>query len=282
MRAERVTDRVTYHGEGAVWSSAWGGLRFVDMHAGDLMSLAAAGTVTREHLGELAACVRPRVGGGMVAAVKRGFMLEDPDGTRHTLPELWSDTGIRMNEGGCDPAGSFYCGSMSYSLEPGAGSVYRLSPGGKVDVALTGVTIPNGFAFSPDHLTAYHAETTTGEVRAYNWSVEDGLTNGRPFARIPDDAGAPDGLTVDSEGGLWVALWQGGAVWHFDSAGRHDETVEVGASQVTSCALGGDGLDELWITTSWEGMDEDAEPVAGSLFRAQVGVKGLEPLPYAG
>jgi hypothetical protein len=100
MQVQQVTDPVVYHGEGPVWWAGWGGLRFVDMLAGDLMSLAADGSLKRRHVASVAAAVRPRVGGGAVIGVERGFAVEDPDGTVSVLPQLWSDPGIRMNEGG--------------------------------------------------------------------------------------------------------------------------------------------------------------------------------------
>src|SRR3954451_10774262 len=103
VRAERVTDRVTFHGEGPVWSDGWGGLRWVDMLAGDVLSLEDDGTIRRRHVGTVAAALRPRSRGGAVIAVERGFALDDADGSLTPLPPLWSTDAIRMNEGGCDP-----------------------------------------------------------------------------------------------------------------------------------------------------------------------------------
>src|SRR3954463_10640201 len=98
MEAEQITGVVTYHGEGPVWSERWGGLRWVDMLAGDVLSLAADGSIERRHVGRLAAVIRPRRGGGAVIGVERGFALEDPDGTVRHLGEIWSDDTVRMNE----------------------------------------------------------------------------------------------------------------------------------------------------------------------------------------
>ena len=129
MAVEQVTGPVAYHGEGPVWYPGWGGLRFVDMLAGDVLSLGADGRVERRHVGSIAAALRPRRGGGAVIGVARGFALEDPDGTVTALPALWSDAGIRMNEGGCDPDGRFYCGSMAYDQSAGAASAVPARPG---------------------------------------------------------------------------------------------------------------------------------------------------------
>ncbi len=138
MRAEQVTDPVAYHGEGPVWSDRWGGLRFVDMLAGDVLSLRPDGTVERRHVGTVAAALRPRASGGAVLGVERGFALEERDGTLQVHPELWADTGVRMNEGGCDPDGRFYCGSMAYDKTPGAAALYRMDPDGSTRVEPSG------------------------------------------------------------------------------------------------------------------------------------------------
>jgi sugar lactone lactonase YvrE len=114
VRADQVTEVCTGHGEGAVWSDAWGGLRFVDLLAGEVLALAPSGAVTRQAVGRVAACVRPRAVGGMVVAVERGFALYDAGGVRQRDWELWAEPGVRMNEGSCDPDGRFWCGSTAY------------------------------------------------------------------------------------------------------------------------------------------------------------------------
>src|SRR4051794_27727079 len=156
MRAEQVTGPVAYHGEGPVWSERWGGLRWVDMLAGDVLWLPADGEVERKHVGEVAAALRPRTRGGAVIAVERGFVLEDADAQLTVLEELWTEPDRRMNEGGCDPDGRFYCGSMAYDKRPGAAAVFRLDPDGSARVVLDGVTVSNGIDWSPDGSCAYY------------------------------------------------------------------------------------------------------------------------------
>ncbi|RFU36386.1 SMP-30/gluconolactonase/LRE family protein [Actinomadura logoneensis] len=282
MRAEQITDAVAFHGEGPVWSPAWGGLRWVDMLAGDVLSLRADGTIGRRHVDGVAAALRPRRGGGAVIGVERGFVLEDADGTLTRLPELWTDQGIRMNEGACDPDGRFHCGSMAYDKRPGAGALYRLDPDGATAVALSGVTISNGLDWSPDGALAYYSDTATQRIDVFDYEGASGLTGRRAFVSVPAEDGAPDGLTVDAEGGVWVALNQGGEVRRYTPAGVLDEVVEVPVRGVTACALGGPGLDELYITTSREGLAPDEVPAAGSLFRAAVGVRGRPVRGFAG
>lgn len=282
MRAVQVTDAVAYHGEGPVWSARWGGLRWVDMLAGDVLSLGPDGTVERRHVGTVTAALRPRRCGGAVIGIERGFALEEPDGTLTTLAELWTHTRVRMNEGGCDPDGRFYCGSMAYDKALGAGALYRLDPDRSTHVVLEHVTISNGIEWSPDGSRAYYNDTDTSRVDVFDYDPDGGLTNRRPFVHVPREHGRPDGLTVDAEGGVWVALHRGGTVRRYTPDGAPDAVVEVQPRQVTACAFGGDGLDELFITTSRENLAPGEDPQAGSLFRAEVGVRGLPVREFAG
>jgi len=278
VRAEPFTDPLAYHAEGPVWSESWGGLRWVDMLAGDVLSLAADGSVTRRSVGTIAAALRPRAGGGAVIGVERGFVLEAPDGELTGLGELWDDPGVRMNDGGCDPAGRFYCGSMAYDHRPGAGALYRLDPDGTVEVAMRDVTISNGLEWSPDGSRAYYNDTATGEVSA----LDADLTARRTFARIASDDGAPDGLTVDAEGGVWVALYGGSAVHRYTPSGALDAVVELPVTKATACTFGGPDLRTLFITTSREDLPDDEQPEAGSVFACTPGVAGLPARTFAG
>jgi sugar lactone lactonase YvrE len=273
---------VAYHGEGPVWSQSWGGLRWVDMLEGDVLHLADDGAIERRHVGTVAAVVRPRRGGGAVIGVERGFALEDADRTLTHLDEVWSDDSVRMNEGSCDPDGRFYCGSMAYDQRPGAASLYRLDPDLSVRVVLQDVTVSNGLEWSPDGSRAYYNDTATYRTDVFYYDGESGLNGRRPFVDLSAEAKRPDGLTVDEQGGVWVALSNGGAVRRYAPDGALDEVVEVPARKVTACTFGGPDLDQLFITTSREGLDPGDDPLAGSLFRAAVGVSGLPVREFAG
>jgi sugar lactone lactonase YvrE len=277
----QVTDAVAYHAEGPVWSAGWGGLRWVDMLAGDVLSLESDGTVQRSHVGTVAAALRPRRGGGAVIAVERGFALQDADGTRTDLDAVWDDRSIRMNEGGCDPDGRFWCGSVAYDQRAGAAALYRLDADHSVRRVLDGVTISNGLDWSPDGSLAYYDDTATHRIDVFDYDARTGLTGRRPFV-VLTDGDHPDGLTVDAEGGVWVALNGSGVVHRYTPAGVLDEVVELPTAQVTACTFGGPDLDQLFITTSREGMGPDDDPIAGSLFRADVGVPGLPVREFGG
>lgn len=283
VKPEQITGPVAYHGEGPVWSPRWGGLRWVDMLAGDVLSLGPDGTVARRHVGAIAAVLRPRAGGGAVIGVERGFVLEEPDGSLRSLDELWGeDAGLRMNEGGCDPDGRFYCGSMAYDRREGAGSVYRLDPSGHTQLVITDVTISNGLDWNPGGNLAYYADTETSRVDVFDYDRDAGLRNRRPFITVESDEGHPDGLCIDAEGGVWVALNTSGTVRRYHADGTLDAIIEVPPRQVTACTFGGEHLDELYITTSQEDLPPGSDPLAGSLFRVEVGVRGMPAREFAG
>jgi sugar lactone lactonase YvrE len=282
VRAEQATAPAAGHGEGPVWDAGAGVLRWVDMLAGDVLTLEPTGTVTRRHVGDVAAAFRPRTAGGMVVAVERGFVLVDADGEVGPVREAFTDTGVRMNDGGCDPAGRFFCGSMAYDETPGRGALYRFDPDGTVTPVLDGLTISNGIAWTPDGSRCVYVDTGTGRVDAFDYDVTTAtLSDRRPVVEVDPGHGQPDGLALDAEGGIWVALWQGGAVHRYTAEGRLDVVVELPARQVTACAFGGPDRDRLFVTTSRLGL-ADAESSAGAVFVADVGVRGAPVPTFAG
>lgn len=279
--ADQVTEPLGYHSEGAVWYSGWGGLKWVDMLAGDVLSLDSdTGCVSRLNVdSSIAAMVRPRSQGGFVVVTEREFTLWHHDVKEWSTPPLWSDAKRRFNEGGCDPAGGIICGSMSYQHESGAGEVFRMDVKGTTERLFGGVTISNGLGFTSDGMRMYYVDTRTRRIDVFD---VDGPTplNRRPFVSVREGVGNPDGLWVDEDDGVWVALYGGSAVHHYNSAGALEDVIEVPATQVTSCTFGGPNLDMLFITTSRENLGPDDQPNAGAVFCAHVGVRGLPVVTF--
>lgn len=279
-RADQITDVLTYHGEGCGWHDGEQAVKFVDMFAGDVLTLRADARADRAHVGGIAAAWRARVGGGMVVGIERGFALVDAGGAVEWSTQAWTDTSVRMNEGACDPLGRFYCGSMAFDARDGAGTVWRLDADRSVSAVLDGFTIPNGLVWSLGGTLAYHIDTPTNRIDCYDFDPELGLVDRRPVVEVT--GGGPDGMTIDADGNLWVAIWGGSAVHCYSTDGELQQVVEVDARQVSSCAFGGPDLDRLYVTTSRESLAEDDDPKAGALFAAEVGVRGVPPRPFGG
>ena len=254
------------------------------MLAGVVVEWDTSGPVTRHVVGDVAAVVRARARGGYVLAVERGFAFASDDfSVVETLPPVFADETVRMNDGGCDPQGRFYCGSMAYAMTPRAGTLYRLDPDLGVEQVLTGVTISNGLQWSRDGSTVYYSDTATGRVDAFDFDGATGTFSGRrPFVELDGARGAPDGLAIDEEDGLWVALWGGGAVHRYDARGRLSEVVELPVPKVTACTFGGVDGRTLYITTSREGLSAEEFPEAGALFSVRAGVRGAAPHAFSG
>lgn len=229
--------------------------------------------------------VVPRVAGGFVAALQDGFWVVG-DGPAYQITQVAeAQPGLRFNDGKCDPAGRFWAGTMAYDKSPGAAALYRLDSDGRATLVLDGVTISNGLAWSLDGFTMYYIDTPTRRIDAFSFLPATGeITDRRSVIPIPAEVGAPDGLTIDAEGGLWVALW-GGAAIHRYLDGRLDQVIKLPVSQPTSCTFGGEDLDELYVTSAWEGLsvtERQAQPLAGALFRVRPGVRGTPPAFFVG
>jgi sugar lactone lactonase YvrE len=279
VRARQWTPPAAYHGESPVW---WRGeLNWVDLYAGDILSGAPEGPIRRRHVGNIVTALRPRRSGGFVYALERSFGLAGPNSDQRPVetPELWDDSTVRFNDGGCDPDGRFYCGSMAYDERPGVAVLVRLDPDLSVHTVLTGVSVSNGLDWSPDGRLAYYVDTLTRSIDVFDYDYAGGLANRRPFVVI--DEGYPDGITVDGDGGVWVAIWGQGEVRRYDPDSRLTEVVELPVSQASACAFGGIDLDELFITTSREGLARDEQPSAGAVFVVEPGVRGQETRCFA-
>lgn len=281
MRAQNVTGPVAYHAEGPCWSPTWGGLRFVDVNEGDLLTL-VDDSVARLHTGfDIAAFVRPRVSGGYLLGTRDGVALADDVAappTRSLI--LTSDRGVRMNDAGVTPQGELLAGSMSFDGSP-TGFLYRVDAELRWTELLSGIGCSNGLAFAPDGGFAYYTDSLTSRIDVLEFTAGELITR-RSFVAIDPELGLPDGLTIDRDGNVWVALWGGSAVHAYDPSGTLIQVVDVSAAQVSACTFGGDDLQTLYITTSREGLGADEDPEAGSLFSVRPGSTGLPVVPFAG
>lgn len=278
VRAELALDARAGLGEGPLWDPRTSSLHWVDVMAGRVHTFApGSGQDRGVDLGVPVGALALRDRGGLVAAAQGGFFAVQPESEPELLAAVAAgDDSIRMNDGECDPHGRFWAGSMDTGAADGAGALVVLTADG-VRTALQGLTIPNGLAWAPDGASALFVDSPTHRVDRLEVDVDAANVVGRrPFAAIPDDV-LPDGMTVDAEGGVWVALWGGWGVQRFDEQGRPDGFVDVPAAQVTSVTFGGDDLMDLYVTTAADGLNESDkrdQPHAGGVFHCRPGVRG--------
>ena len=235
----------------------------------------------------LVGAVVPRASGGYVAALEDGFWAWD-DGAWQRLAAVEDDRpDLRFNDGKCDAAGRFWAGSMAWPYENNAwaGSLYRLDPDHTVTRMLDGVWISNGLAWSADNETMFYIDTKRQQVEAFRFDLAAGtIADRRTLVETQPDGGWPDGMAIDVEGGLWVAMWGGWSVHRYVD-GRLDRVVRLPVAQPSSCAFGGPDLDVLYITTAKDELDEAdrrEQPLAGALFRFEPGIAGLPVGDYRG
>jgi sugar lactone lactonase YvrE len=267
-------------GESACWDPATGLLYWIDAPAGLVHRLDGSGEHASWKVGQSVGVVVPRAAGGLAVGAGDGFFALDPaTGTVTRLATAEPDKpGNKMNDGACDRAGRFYAGTMAADESPGQGALYRLDPDHGVTQLLTGVGISNGIGWSPDEALMYYVDSLAYRVDVFDYDAATGaISDRRTFATLGQAAVVPDGLAVDADGGVWVAVWEGGVIQRYSPDGRTDAVVELPASRVTSLAFGGQDLDQLYITTA-----NGPGSSAGALFTCPAPVAGLATHPYRG
>lgn len=275
-------------GEGPVWDEREGRLYWVDILSGTLFRYDPAANRSRAHdLGEHLGAVGLRREGGLVAALQSGFAFYDPAaGEKIPITDPEADRpGNRFNDGKCDPSGRFWAGTLSYELEEGAGSLYCLSRDLEVEVRLRGLTISNGMAWSGDRF--FFIDTPTRQIMAFAYDQESGdIAHPEVLRAVDEEEGYPDGMTIDREGALWVALYDGYKVIRIDPvSGQTLFEVHLPVPQVTSCTFGGADFRDLYITTAREHMSSEEVrrwPLSGSLFKASVPFTGSPANRFGG
>jgi sugar lactone lactonase YvrE len=275
-------------GEGPRWDVLARRLLWVDIEAGELHLFdPARGEDRAIQLGSRVGAASPTKDAGavLVALADRLALVDLADESLRTLVEIPHGNRMRLNDGACDAAGRFWIGSMALDETPGAAALYRYSAG-SCECVLDGVTLSNGLGWSPDETTMYYVDSMTYRVDRFDFERDSGaISNRRPFATIERGAGIPDGLAVDDDGCVWVALWGGGALRRYTPRGELERTISVPAERVTACCFGGDDGRALYITTASSelGQEErERQPLAGCVFVTDVGVSGPPAQPFAG
>jgi sugar lactone lactonase YvrE len=274
------------HPEGIVWDARRRRLLWVDIFRGHVLTHDLnSGSLETLELGQLVGAVAPRRAGGCVCTVRTGFGLISPQGEFSAAgAQLHDEPHLQMNDGGVDAHGRFWAGSMTFehATRPGAGALHRLDPDGTVSTQLPGVSISNGIGWSPDSKSCYYVDSATRRVDRFDYDLGSGqLGKRRTLAEVK---ALPDGLAVDVDGCIWVAMYEGWEVHRFTPSGKVDRVIRLPGSLVTTCAFGGDDLRTLFIAVSRHGMSEEAVrgQTAGYIFAMDAGVQGLPTHEYAG
>jgi sugar lactone lactonase YvrE len=282
--AEPVGDVTATLGEGPYWVPEDDCLLWVDIVRSHLHRtyFPSGETVTTEL--DAVSAAFPAFGGGILTVggskISARFPAERGGGwITRVIAEVPAREGIRFNDAAVDPAGRVWAGSMHIPESEPLGELYRLDSGGTLTTVIKGVTVSNGICWSPDGTRMYYADSPMRRIDMLDYDPATGEAfQRRVFADLSRAEGVPDGLTVDADGCIWVAMWGGGVLRRFAPSGEQDAVLPVPVSNPTSCAFGGPGMSDLYVTTARVGLsdaDLAAQPLAGRLLRLRPGPVGL-------
>lgn len=271
---EPVVKHTCLLGEGALWDHHRNAICWVDILRGEIHEYSIARKLHRvislnEMIGTIALCP----GGDFLAALKSGIAIVNREngGVQRLIHPEAHLPGNRYNDGKCDPRGRFWVGSIALDEQEGAASLYRIDRDLSSSTKLTRVTISNGLTWTSDRRTFYYIDTPTLKVTAFDYDDQRGeISNARTAIQIDKGEGYPDGMTIDTEGMLWIAHWDGWQVARWNPVtGRKLFSIKLPVARVSSCTFGGEGLGDLYITTARKELNPDQlrdQPLAGSLF----------------
>jgi len=267
-------------GEGALWDWRHGTLVSVDLLAGRLLlSDPGDGSTRSIDVGQPVSAVMLRGERELLLAVRDGFTTVDlaTEAFGALVPVEADVRTNRMNDGACDPRGRCFAGTMAFDTSPGAGTLYRLDPDLSVHPILSGLGVSNGIGWSPSGAVMYHIDSQAGGIDEYDYDDQAGAPSGKRRLVDTDPSwGLPDGLAMDTEGGIWVAFWDGGAVRRFSATGELTASIELPAARPTRPAFGGPDLDQLYVTTASRDPDDPAAgDLGGAILLLEPGARGV-------
>jgi len=281
MKAELLFDAKAHLGEGPAWDAKTQTLYWLDI----LEKRIYAGAEHIAELDDFIGCLAPCQNGNLILGKRASITDFKPDSSQQTVLAALSEPATnRLNDGKCDPAGRFIFGSMDMNEKDPTGAVYSFD-GKQVTPLLHNVTISNGLAWSPDHKTFYYIDTPTREVKAFDYDLATGqIANPRAVIYVPESLGWPDGMTADTDGNLWIAMWGGEQVTKWNPlTGLLLEQITVPALQTSSCVFGGKNMNDLYITSARKGMSEadlKKYPLSGGLFKVETKVTGMPTFEF--
>ncbi len=288
---ELVLNHSCLLGEGPVWDAANNSIYWVDILPGDIHRYSLADNKhTIFNVGQMVGAVALRKKGGLITAMQNGFAFVDFD-NKTVEPIADPEAGLpgnRFNDGKCDPAGRFWAGTMPLNEKEPTGSLYMLDTNLDVTLKVPNVTISNGLAWSSDGSVMYYIDTPTRYIVAYDFDITTGdISNKRIAVDVHHEKGYPDGMTIDTDGMLWVAYYGGWEIVQYNPrTGEALQHIAFPVANVTCCTFGGPSLTDMYVTTAKKELIEDEknkQPLAGCLFVIKnIGSKGLPPFQFAG
>ena len=286
---ECVVDARNRLGEVPVWDVREQALYWVDIEGKLLQRLTpSTGKVDRWHMPERIACFALRENGGLIVGFASGFAFYDLDSGRMdwiAKPEASIPTN-RFNEGKCDRRGRFWAGTMDDGLKQHSAALYRVDADLRVTKVLDGIGISNSIVWGLDERTFFFADTLDGALYRFDYDAESGtIANRRKIVDLKGTGIGPDGSTIDTEGYLWNAQWDGWRIARYSPDGVLDRVVELPVQKPTSCMFGGPDLRTLYVTSAiWDLTPEQLrrQPQAGGLFAIDVGIGGVPEPRFAG
>lgn len=277
MQPELIADYQCQIGENPLWHPMERRVYWTDIGRGALYRYdPATGQHEQCYSGEPVGGFTLQADGALLLFMARGAIARWREGRLDTIvEEIPDERESRFNDVIADPAGRVFCGTMPTPARPGR--LYCLALDGSLKVVLEGIGISNGMGFTPDRKGMYYTDSDPREIYRFDYDAETGtLSNRRMWMRIPEEDGKPDGLTVDAEGHIWSARWDGSAVYRYTPDAVEELRIDFPAKKVSSVAFGGDDLGDLYVTTALnKGSKATEGQGAGALFRLRLGVRGL-------
>ncbi|MBJ6367191.1 SMP-30/gluconolactonase/LRE family protein [Snuella sedimenti] len=274
-------------GEGPIWINSSQELLWVDISKGEVH---ATNITTKKdkiiYQGDKASAIIPISDKEfLISDTNKLILVNTATGAANEYTSILFETkNIRFNDGKADPNGNLWIGTMEMDIKPNKGALYRVDSNKEMKKCVSKVTISNGITWSLDKKTMYYIDTVKQGVYAFNFDENSNISNQRMVITIPLELGAPDGMTIDNQGNLWIALWGGACVtcWN-PKSGQLLKKINVDAPLVTSCTFGGKNMNTLFITTAKEGLsasDLEKYPNSGSIFTIKTEVNGFKPNYY--
>ena len=276
MEPELVADYGCATGENPLWHPDEGKLYWVDIPTGRLFRYdPATGEHEQCYEGEPLGGFTIQEDGSLLFFMERGAVKVWREGELRTVvDEVPEERDSRFNDVIADPEGRVFCGAMP--TKDRLGRLYRLDPDGRLTKLSEGIGCPNGMGFTPDLKHLYFTDSTRRIIYIFDYDRETGtITNRRAFVEVPEGEGVPDGMTVDSEGYVWSARWDGGCLVRYSPEGEEVLRIEFPARRVSSVTFGGEDYTDIYVTTAGGNRKEEEGLGAGALFRLNLGIRGV-------